>query len=184
MAGPFEVSGMHVAGLAKALEKLGYLPGVLARVSEATRAALERPWDARWHPGAVLVEASDAVVALEGGLALEAMTYEMTRQSFGPVLRPLISVALALTGNDPAALFSRVDESLKVAMRGVDVTWEREGRGGTLSLTYPIPLPPDSVASWRGVVRFLFELARCSTGRLAHHELLNGLRTLRLRLTW
>lgn len=183
MAGPFEVSAMHVAGMGKALEKVGQLAAVLQQVSAATRAALERPYDARWHPGAVLVETSDALLALGGAPALEAMTYEMTRQSFGPVLRPLISVALALTGNDPAAIFSRVGESLKVAMRGVDVTWEPAERSGMLSLTYPVPLPPDSVASWRGVVRFLFELARCDTGQLAHHERVNGLRTLKLRLT-
>lgn len=185
MAEPFEVSAMHVAGMVKVLDRLGYTARVQEKVSGATRAALERPYDARWHPGAVLVEVSDAVIALEGGPALETMTYEMTKSSFGPVLRPVISVALALTGNDPASVFSRVRDSLKVAMRGVDVHWDPDGKqAGALSLTYPMALPADAVASWRGVVRFLFELSKHPEGQLAHHELVNGARTLKLRLEW
>lgn len=185
MADPFEVSAMHVNGLVKVLDALGYRAEVQAKVSPGTRAALERPYDARWHPGTVLVEVSDAVIALKGGPALEVMTYEMTKQSFGPVLRPLISVALALTGNDPASIFSRVGESLKVAMRGVEVHWDANGpKAGTLAITYPMALPPDAVESWRGVVRFLFELAKNPDGRVAQHEQANGARTLRLQLAW
>ena len=185
MADPFEVSAMHVNGMVKVLDALGYQARVAAQVSPGTRAALERPYDARWHPGTVLVEVSNAVIALKGGPALEVMTYEMTKQSFGPVLRPLISVALALTGNDPASIFSRVGESLKVAMRGVEVHWDANGpKAGTLAITYPMALPPDAVESWRGVVRFLFELAKNPEGRVAQHEQANGARTLRLQLAW
>ena len=70
-------------------------------------------------------------------------------------------------------------------MRGVAVHWDPDGKqAGALSLTYPMALPPDAVASWRGVVRFLFELSKHPEGQLARHELVNGARTLRMRLEW
>lgn len=185
MAEPFEVSAMHVAGMARALGELGIAADVLARVSPATRAMLERPYDARWHPGSVLVEVSNAVLAQRGSDALEAMTYQMTKQSFGPVLRPVVSVALALTGNDPASVFSRLGNSLQVAMRGVDARWEAiSPTKGTLTITYPVPVPVDAVQSWRGVARFLFELSRHADGRMTEHARVNGDRSLRMTLEW
>jgi hypothetical protein len=185
MVPAFEVSAMQVAGFAKALGTLGLAEQVRARVAPSTLAALNQPYGARWHPGQVVVDVSDAIVAVGGPSALEAVTYEMTKQSFGPVVRPLLSVMLALTGNSPASLFSRLHQTVGVAMRGVEVDWAATGeRGGTLSLTYPITLPPESLNTWRGVVRFLFELAKCETGSVARHELINGGRTLRMWVEW
>jgi hypothetical protein len=128
-----------------------------------------------------MIECSEAVAAARGDDALEAMSYVMTRNSFGPVLRPLVSVALALGGGDPAALFARIGDGLKMAMRGVDVTWREDERA--LFLRYKVQLPDGVVASWRGVARFLFELAG-RDGRLAAHALSADRRSLTLTFDW
>jgi hypothetical protein len=177
---PFEVSSMHVAGMARALTTLGY-NDVLGRLTPETLKSMDDPYSNRWHPGQVLVEVSNALVAVRGPDALEAMSYTMTRQSFGAVLRPMMSVALALTGNNPASLFARVGDGLQVAMRGVDVRW-REAEHA-LELKYPEPVPDHVAASWRGVARFLFELSG-REGRLESATFTDEHRTVTFVFAW
>ena len=172
---------MHVNGIAKAAAKLGYT-GVIPTLSPEAQKAFADPYAQRWHPGSVMFDFSNALVALHGPDALETHSYEMTKSSFGAALRPLISVALALMGGNPSALFARVGDGLSLALRGVRVKWRGEDR--TLTIQYPSPLPDAAVASWRGVLRFLFELAKHPEGRLEAHTFSADRRTLTLVLGW
>jgi hypothetical protein len=176
-----EVSSMHVAGIAKAAATLGY-DDVVPSLPPAVRAAFETPFSRRWHPAVVLISFSDALVAHHGAQALENHSYEMAKSSFGAALRPLVSVALALMGGSPGALFARVGDGLSLALRGVRVKWRADER--TLVLHYPITLPDEAVASWRGVARFLFELANTPGGGIAEHTFSGDRRTLTLKLSW
>jgi hypothetical protein len=176
-----EVSSMHVAGISKAAVTLGYA-GVISALAPEVRASLEDPYSRRWHPGEVMFDFSDALAAAHGLEALEQHAYEMTRSSFGPALRPLISVALALMGGHPSALFARVGDGLSLAMRGMRVKWRPEDR--SLAVQYPMPLPEAALASWRGVTRFLFELAKQPEGRIGAHAFSADRRTITLTLWW
>lgn len=176
-----EVSSMHVAGLAKAAAKLGY-DDVVPLLPPAVRASFEAPFSRRWHPAEVMISFSDTLVAKHGADALEKHSYEMTKSSFGAALRPLISVALALMGGNPSALFARVGDGLSLALRGVRVKWRAEER--SLVLQYPMALPDEAVDSWRGVLRFLYELANRPSGGIASHTFSADRRTLTLNLRW
>lgn len=156
----FEVSAMNLSSLARALEARGLLDGVKAAVKPETRAALDDPMSSRWHAGAVAVDAWQAIVDAEGPAQLEALNLKVTAESFGPVVRPLVKVALALGGSSPATVFGRLNDAIKVATRGVTVTWTPSGaQAGQVAFEYPCAMPPVVVEhGWRGVMRFGEEL--------------------------
>lgn len=157
----FEVSATNLAALAKALKADGSSETVLARLSAPTRAVLEMPHAVQWHPGAVAVEVWGAVIDAFGAPKLEELNLLLTRQSFGPIVRSFVKVALALRGNSPATVLSQFDEAIKVATRHVRVAWVAAGpQGGTVSFEYPRPMLRSDVVEygWRGVMRFGGEL--------------------------
>ncbi|MER2561072.1 MAG: hypothetical protein ABTQ32_10150, partial [Myxococcaceae bacterium] len=102
----FEVSAMNLAALVKALQADGSAAKVLGRVAPQTRAVLEMPHGQRWHPGVIAVETWGAIIDTSGGPKLEALNLALTRQSFGPIIRPLVKVALALGGSSPATVLA------------------------------------------------------------------------------
>lgn len=166
--GDFEVSSMNLSSLVRALTARGLLEKVLAEVKPETKAALDNPLLQKWHPGAVAVDAWQAIVTVAGAAQLEALNLKVTSESFGPVVRPLVKVALALGGSSPATFFSRFADGLKVATRGVTATWTATGRqSGQVAFEYPCPVPPVVVEyGWRGVMRFGEEL----TGKTIRFE--------------
>lgn len=156
----FEVSAMNLSGLVKALTSRGLIEKVKAEVRPETLAALENPMSARWHPGALAVDVWNAVIKVDGPQQYEALNLKLTSESFGPVVRPLIKVALALGGSSPATIFSRLNDAIKVATRGVTVSWAPSGpTAGQVTFEYPCAVPPPVVEhGWRGVMRFGEEL--------------------------
>lgn len=157
----FEVSATNLAGLVKALEADGSAAKVMARLSAPTQAILKMPHAQRWHPGVVAVETWSAIIDSLGAPKLEQLNLMLTRQSFGPIVRPLVKVALALGGNSPATVLARLDDAIKVATRNVHVTWTAAGpRNGTVTFEYPRAMPRSDVVEygWRGAMRFGEEL--------------------------
>lgn len=156
----FEVSGINLSALAKVLQAEGLYAQVAAEVAPETRLVLERPLLSTWHPGRHGEALWAAVIKVGGPAKLEELNLKLTRQSFGPVVRPLVKVALALTGSSPATLFSRLNEAVKVATRGLNVTWApRSASAGDLTFEYPGPIDRAVVEhGWRGVIRFGEEL--------------------------
>jgi len=156
----FEVSAMNLAAMVRALQPGGLLEPVRAQLKPATAAAIDNPHGSRWHPGDVAVDLWETIVRVHGPERLEAMNLKLTADSFGPVVRPLVMVALALGGRSPATVFSRLGDASKVATRGVEVTWEPDGpSAGRVSFAYGREMPPVVVEyGWRGVMRFGEEL--------------------------
>lgn len=158
---------MNLAALVKALRADGSAAKVLERVSPQTRGVLEMPHGQRWHPGAIAVETWGAIIDTSGAPKLEALNFALTRQSFGPIIRPLVRVALALGGSSPATVLARLDDAIKVATRNVHATWVSQGpQAGSITFEYPIAMPRSDVVEfgWRGAMRFGEEL----TGKTLH----------------
>jgi hypothetical protein len=158
-AADWQASAVQVAGIMKQVKARGLDAKLLAMVSAPTREAFENPYSARWHSGEVLVEFSEALVAVLGQAGFEELNYDMARASFGPILRPMIQVALAITGRSPATLFARVPASIEQALKNVKCTWTSSGpNSGALSFVYPCTIKPDTEYAWRGALRFISEL--------------------------
>jgi hypothetical protein len=186
MAADFDVSATQVNGMLKALEHFEVREAVVARLRPEVQNILTTLWSTRWVPSMVMEEITNAVEA-QGGLELiERLNTQMMRDSLGPILAPMLKVALAITGRTPATLFSRLGEAGKTAMRG-EVVFAYEvtsPRSGTLTIRYPRPLAPNLLAVWRGVFRFLYELSGMPQGRVEAAEQLEGGREYRFKLAW
>ncbi|MFZ5444451.1 MAG: hypothetical protein ACOZQL_30950 [Myxococcota bacterium] len=181
-AAGYEVSSVHLSAFIKMARAMGVLERVLPTLSAGTRAVVERPSDARWYPAQVISELAEQVLAVAGGEVLEELNYRMTKESLGRLILPVLKVALAIAGNSPATIFSRLDDVLAVAMRGIRVEWTPQGpTAGTLRFVYPEAPPRSAESSWRGALRFGFELTRAD-GRVVRSTVEGG--ALVMELAW
>ncbi|MBL8917774.1 MAG: hypothetical protein JNJ54_02860 [Myxococcaceae bacterium] len=155
------MSATNLGGLVKALAAEGLFDQLTAKLSPGTLAVLQNPHGRRWHPGTIALETWGAIIDVAGGPKFEALNLRITRDSFGPIVRPMLKVVLALGGSSPATLFSRLDDTIKVATKGLRATWTPAGKnGGTVVFEYPCPVPRADVVEygWRGALRFGDEL--------------------------
>jgi hypothetical protein len=109
----------------------------------------------------VAVETWSATIDVFGGPRFEALNLALTRQSFGPIVTPLLRVTLALGGSSPASVLSRLNDAIKVATRNVTVTWKASSsQSGAVTFEYPLSLPRSDFVEfgWRGAMRFGDEL--------------------------
>ncbi|MFZ5444191.1 MAG: hypothetical protein ACOZQL_29615 [Myxococcota bacterium] len=156
----WRVSSLRVSGLAQALARKGVLDEVLLHCTPETRAVFTRPHDAASHPAQALVDFNEAVVRTLGTAGLEELNFEATRDAYSKVLRPIVTVAVAITGASPASILSRVPSSVGQILPGVTATWTARGKNaGTVSIAYPGSISPTFEHAWRGGLRFLSELA-------------------------
>lgn len=181
----FEVTAIYVAGFRKALQDLGLLEQVSARLQPSTRAVLDAPHSRRTHDAGVLKDLSDTLYAVAGNEVSQQHAYLMARDSLGKILVPMFKVALALTGRTPATLLSRVPDSVHQALRGVKAVWKPEGpNGGALQIDYPEPVTAVAAVTWRGTLRFLFELLEGTPAHIERIDLTNELRTIVIVVRW
>lgn len=177
-------SAVYLAGLVKAIRSAGLLDAVLARIPPETRQLVDNPYGQRWHPWQHGAALATAVLDVAGPQALEDVTFVMARDSFGPILTPMLKIALTLMGMSPASLFTRVDQSIRPAVQGVTARWERTGEHtGLVSFEYPIVPPPFADTSWRGGLRFMFQLVGLE-GQIAPCERRESGRVLVFAVSW
>lgn len=156
----FEFNALNLSGIVKGLRAAGVLPALLDSVSAPLKQALESPFAERWYQGELLTELWMKVGALHGWQKVEDINFDVTMRSLGPVVRPLIRVALALTDASPAAVFSRMGSLASTAIRNVEFGWEAQSKtSGAMWLRYPDPVPPPFVEHcWAGIFRTGSEL--------------------------
>lgn len=157
----WQASGVQLAGLLKRVRAQGLETAVLEKCSPATRAAFQNPYATTWHAGPLLAEFSMALVRSSSTALFEQLNYEMARDSFGPIVGSLMQVAMAVFGRSPATLLSKLGQAAGQGLRGVPIVWTAQGeRGGELRITYPGGIEKEVEFAWRGVLRFLGELAK------------------------
>ena len=123
---------------------------------------LDHPYDEKWVSAQVIEDLINCLADAHGPDALDEVNFAMTKDSLGKVVLPMLRVALAITGRSPATIFSRLGDSVKVAMKGVEVKWTPDGpNAGRVTLRYPQSMPQVVHYAWRGVFRFAWDL----TGR-------------------
>lgn len=179
----YEVSATYVDALLRALG-----PDALTEVLEAlhpqAHPMLLNPWAEQWHPAYYLEAFGDAVVHVRGGQAFEDLAYTAMKDRFGDIVLPMFKRSLATSNRSPAAILSRLSSVIEVGIRGLDITWTSEGgQIGLLEVRYPRPVAAHLERSWRGVLRYVFEVTQ-SSGRVNqffHSE--NGT-TLQYRIEW
>jgi hypothetical protein len=178
----WEANAVQLAGLATQAKARGLFDRAVSRCAPSTREALQNPHARRWHPGAVLVDFSEQLLAVSDAATFEAINFDMARESFGPILRPMVQVAMTLTGRTPATLFSRMQASIASAVKNVTSTWSAHGpNAGELCFHYPEAISPDAAHAWRGAIRFVAEL---SGHEVRETNFAHDGKTFRFTLAW
>ncbi|MFT3843058.1 MAG: hypothetical protein QM723_39075 [Myxococcaceae bacterium] len=173
-----------MSSLKKALTQAGIYDTFAAAVQPPTRAALAEPNAESWFPGAVVEDIWQTLVKKYGPQQLSDINYLVAKQSFGPVVMPVIKVALALTGNSPASVAARLESMLKLAIRPVKIIWHAtDANSGTITIQYPRPIVLVAEHAWGGVFRFMFEITG-RQGTVERFEPLEGASQFRLTLRW
>jgi hypothetical protein len=180
----YEVSSVALGSLVKAAKELEVLDKALPRLSPSARDAVAAPHRQRWWPAPILQELTAAIAETSSREALTEANYRLTKESMGPIVMPIIRVAMALTGRNPATVFARLDDAMAAAMHGVAISWRSTGpNGGSLTFRYPEKVPRITHDAWEGVFRFAFELTG-HKGRTVQHEYSEGDKVLRHDLEW
>lgn len=181
---PYLASSVHIAGFVSAAKRLNVLEKALPLLAAPTRHVLEHPFDQKWVPAQVIQDLTARVADAYGPETLDELNFMMTKDSLGKLVLPMLKVALAITGSSPATVFSRLNDSVKVAMQGVTTKWVAEGaNAGRVTVRYPEAPPPVVHHSWRGIFRFAFELTG-KQGQLTAHRYVDEGKTLELDVTW
>jgi hypothetical protein len=179
----YEVSSVALSSFAKAARELNVLEPALAKVSARSKEAFATPHRQSWWPAPILQELTAALAETAGPDVLAEVNYRMTRESMGPIVMPIIRVAMALTGRSPATVFARLNDAMAAGMRDVTIHWVPSGaKGGSVTFRYPEKVPTIIHHAWAGIFRFGYELTG-HTGRTVKHEYLDE-RTLRLDVEW
>jgi hypothetical protein len=180
----YEVSSVALASYVKAARELGVLEAALPKVSQNTRDALAAPHRRGWLPASIIQELTAAVYETASAERLSELNYRMTKHSMGPIVMPIIRVAMALTGRSPATVFARLNDAMAAGMRDVQISWAPAGeRAGSVTFRYPEKVPVVVHHAWAGIFRFAFELTG-HEGRISRHEYADAGRTLRLDVEW
>ncbi len=181
---PFEISSLHLSSVGKALKDAGIHDAAIGSLQPATRAALDEPNLQRWFAGSIVEDVWQTVATHFGFEKLAEINYRVAKQSFGPVVMPVIKVALALSGSSPASVAGRLESMLKLAIREVKIVWAASGaNGGTITITYPRPVVAVAEHAWRGVFRFMFEITG-RQGGIDRVEVLEGGSQFRFAVRW
>ncbi len=160
----FECSALSVSAFGHALDVMGLRataldPALAAALPAEAQAMLREPHAARWHPGRHLQALWFAVQQVRGDEGVDELHFRVSKDSMGRVVRPMVRVTFALAGVSPAAILSRMNSVVSIAVRHLDFDWAETPGGGRWSVTYPRPIPPALVLhGWKGVFRFGSEL--------------------------
>lgn len=179
----YEYSSAYVDSIVRGLRRTGQLDALMESISPAAQQLAKDPYGETWQPALLLEELGEAAVALIGESPFEQVTYRAMQDRFGPIVLPMLKSSLAASNKSPAAILKKLNDLVKVAIRGIEVLFQPEGTtGGILQVSYPRPVAPSVVRSWLGVLRFIFEVTTPGEVKETFHAPHGA--TLQYRVEW
>jgi len=180
----YEVSGAYVDAVLRSLKGSEHFDTIKSKLTPPVREMVDNPWSETWHPALHLEAVGEAAIASIGLTAFEELAYAAVRDRFGAIVMPMLKSTLASTNRSPAAVLSKLESVVKVAMRGLDIMWQPESATtGLLQVRYPRPVAAHVENSWRGVLRYVFEVTQ-ATGRVERSRHSPGRNTLQYLISW
>jgi hypothetical protein len=68
------------------------------------------------------------------------------KERFGPIVLPMLKSSLAASNRSPATILKKLNELVKVAMRGIEIVFQPDGTSaGILQVAYPRPVAPHAL---------------------------------------
>ena len=156
-----EFSAVTMGGVRKALIELGWYDAVLAASSPGTRAILQAPEAAKYHPGTGLDEIVVVLEAQHGLSGPQRMMRTVTAKSLEGIVAPLARIFVTLMGNSPAVIFERFETFVKSTSRGVTASWKAASeKSGTLVIGYGSPRTLAVAHGWKGALEHVLEFCK------------------------
>ena len=133
----YEVSGAYVDAILRSLRASEHFAAIKEKLAPPVLAMVINPWSETWHPALHLEALGEASIAAIGVPAFEELAYAAVRDRFAPIVLPMLKSTLASTNRSPAAILSKLESSIKVAMRGVEIMWQVDSpTAGLLQVRY------------------------------------------------
>ncbi len=178
----YEVSAAYLDSVLGALSREARTVA-FAELAPKTKEVLENVWSEPWHPALHLEAFAEAVVKAHSPEVLEELSYRAMKDRFESIIMPMLKKSLQTSNRSPAAILSRLSGLVEMGMRGLDILWEDEGNGGILQVKYPRAVSSTVDHSWRGVLRFIFEVTQ-STAKVVQFWHSETRATLQYKITW
>lgn len=179
----YEFSSAYVDSILRGLRRAPAYDALFAKLSPEAQALARDPYSETWQPARLLEEIGEAAVATVGESTFEDLTYVALKERFGPIVLPMIKSTLTASNRSPGTVLKKLNDLIKVALRGLDVVFQPEGTtGGILQVSYPRPVAPHVLRSWVGVLRFVFEVTTPGEVKDLYRDDDGGF--LQLRVEW
>lgn len=169
--GEFETSASYVNAIARALKKLGQFDAVIARAAPRTAQMLRAPTSLSWWPSEEAFGMTRAIAEVGGPELVQRVGHLAVFESLSAIVRPLVSVLLALSGPSPATLLARFGQVTQAAVKNVNFGWTPSSpTSGEMVITYPRAVPAEYVAFWLGAFDFIWEATKKTGVVQAKHD--------------
>jgi hypothetical protein len=168
----FETSASYMAAVTKALKKLGKYDAVLAKVmAPKSKQSLEDSYAQRWWGTQESIDLTLAVAAVGGPELVRQVGRLAVVESISAIVRPLLSVLIAVSGASPAAILSRYQDFTITAVRNIQTAYEpKSTSSGVLTVTYPCQIPKEYIEFWLGGIGYIFDVTKKTKGPSAAHH--------------
>lgn len=177
----YEFSGAYVESILRGLKRSPQFAELEGKLSMGAATLARNPYSSQWQPAKSFEELGATAVEVLGAEAFEALTLAAMKERFGPIVLPMIKSSLA--AKSPAPVLKKLNDLIKVAVKGIDVQFQAEGeRAGIVQVSYPRAVAPHIVSSWMGVIRFVFEVT--TPGQIAKTWQAPHGATLQYFVTW
>jgi hypothetical protein len=191
----FLTSASYFAAVVRALKKLDQFEALILALRKRpvpTGAAgqpkgewwagLESPYGRGWWAANDAKEIVKAMAAVGGKALVRQVGRMAVLESISAIIRPFVSVILAVSGPSPAALFSRFPQLCEGSLRHVAFEWTAVGpKAGVLVIVYPSAVPSEFVELWLGAVDYVYEMTKVR-GQPTNTSHFGG--RLQLELSW
>jgi hypothetical protein len=154
------MSSNYVLSLSKALRHKPF-EEIHSSLSPRTTQALAKPNNQSWWPLEPVDEVYRCVLQRFSHVGAYQFAKSALELGIGRVAMPLLQVAIAIGGSNPASVFRRAPQLMTVAARGVRPTWiSTADRTGRFSINYDDPVPACAEQIWCATFDFTYLLAK------------------------
>ncbi len=158
------MSSNYAYAIVQALAKLNQLEPVASKLTGESLNMLQRPLAQQWWGTAESLALVESIETVGGIQLIRQVGKRSIYESISKLVRPLLSVLVAVSGPKPQTVFSRYQQLMQVATKNVTATWSAsDERAGVLTIGYPTPMPVFVGSLWLGVLTL--PLKRCAPDR-------------------
>ncbi len=167
----FQTSAAYVSAIARVLKKVGQFEPVLAKAEPGAAQMLRAPHAQPWWRAPEAFAMTRAIGAVGGDELVQRVGQLAVTESISMIIRPFVSVLLAISGPSPATLLARFGQISQAAIKNVKFDWKPTGpTSGELTITYPLEVPSEYPAYWLGAFEFIWVTTKKAGTTKAKHN--------------